>query len=267
MLRVFRSNALAWLAVMALGACARSGPEPVSPSPDAGQTVSQTASPEVIDSLWETAQRDFRHGDWSDAALNFERLLLEFRRGDSRIPKAHFFLGESYFAMNDQLRAVREFRNVSDESPNDVLAPDALLRLGDAFRDLWRRPELDPSYGQSALGVYRELTNRYPASDAAKTAQVRITELENWFATKDYKAAIFYLKFDAYDSAIIYLKGLAAAYPRASITPRALVKLVEAYQELGYQEDESETCGYLRQYHPDYEGTREYCPVPAVPST
>ncbi|MGH7658038.1 MAG: outer membrane protein assembly factor BamD, partial [Gemmatimonadales bacterium] len=147
------------------------------------------------------------------------------------------------------------------------LAPDALLRLGDAFRDLWRRPELDPSYGQSALGVYRELANRYPASDAAKTAKVRITELENWFATKDYKAAIFYLKFDAYDSAIIYLKGLAAAYPRATITPRALVKLVEAYQELGYQEDVSETCGYLRQYHPDYEGTREYCPVPAVPST
>lgn len=265
MIRTLRSTVVAALAI-ALGACARSAPEPITPTPDPGR-ISEAAPPAVVDSLWETTQRNFRHGDWSDAAIDLERILLEFRAGDPRIPKAHFYLAESFFAMNDQLRAVREFRKVSDESPNHALAPDALLRMGDAFRDLWNKPELDPSYGYSALSVYRELVNRYPSSSAAETAQERISELENWFALKDYKAALYYLKFEAYDSAIIYLKGLAAEYPRASVTPQALVKLVEAYQELGYQEDVSETCGYLRTYHPDFEGTSEHCPAAPVPST
>lgn len=249
--------------LLVLGACARGGPR-LDAVPEATPQISEAADTATVDSLWEHAQDRFRHGKWSDAAVDFERLVLEIRPGDPRIAQVHFFLGESYFAMKDQLRAAREFRKVSDETPNAPLAPRALLRVGDAYRDLWRRPELDPSYGLTALSTYRELLSRYPQADAAKVAQVRISELEEWFALKEFKAAQYYMKLKVWDSAIIYLKDLAATYPRASVTPRALLELVDAYRELGYTEDVSETCGYIRQYHPNLEETDEHCP--AAPS-
>ena len=46
-----------------------------------------------------------------------------------------------------------------------------LLRVGDVYSDLWRRPELDPTYGQTALSTYQELLNRYPNSAASSRAR------------------------------------------------------------------------------------------------
>ena len=85
--------------------------------------------------------------------------------------------------------------------------------------------------------------------------------MQEWFATKQYKAALYYLRFKAYDSAILYLKDLVATYPRASIAPEALIKLIGAYQHLGYKEDVQETCGYLRRFHSKAPGVDEACPA------
>jgi outer membrane protein assembly factor BamD len=149
---------------------------------------------------------------------------------------------------------------VSDETPNDSLAPEALLRVGDVYADLWRRPELDPSYGQTALSTYQELLNRYPGGPPAERAQARIAELQEQFAVKEYKAALYYFRLKAYDSAVLYLKDLVATYPRASVAPQALMKLVQAYKKLGYREDVQETCGYIRRFHSGATGAREVCP-------
>jgi outer membrane protein assembly factor BamD len=202
-----------------------------------------------------------RHGKWADAAKLIDRLLLEFPPGDSRIARAHYYLAEAYYAQGRHLEAAREFRKASDETPNDPIAPEALLRLGDVYSDLWRRPELDPTYGQTALATYQELLNRYPNAAAAKRAQLRIDELNERFAYKAYKSAMFYFRLKAYDSAILYLKDLVATYPRAAVVPEALVKLVQAYKTLGYREDVQETCGYIRRFHPRTPGAKEVCPT------
>jgi outer membrane protein assembly factor BamD len=220
-----------------------------------------SASSAMLDSLWRGAEAAVRHGKWGDAAKLLDRLLLEFPPGDSRIARAHFYLGEAYYAQGRHLEAAREFRKASDETPNDPIAPEALLRLGDVYSDLWRRPELDPTYGQTALATYQELLNRYPSAAAAKRAQLRINELNERFAYKAYRSALFYFRLKAYDSAILYLKDLVATYPKASVVPEALVKLVQAYKTLGYREDVQETCGYIRRFHPKTPGAKEVCPT------
>jgi outer membrane protein assembly factor BamD len=236
-------------------------------TPEAGGPSSATpaqaegASPQEVDSLFRLAESRVRRGKWDDAIKDLERVLLEFSPGDSRIPQARYFLAEAKFATGSHLEAAREFRRVSDETPNDRLAPDALLRVGDVYTDLWRRPELDPSYGQTALATYQELLNRYANTPAAARAQERINELQERFAYKEYRAALFYFKLKAYDSAILYLKDVVATYPRASVAPDALLKLVEAYRRLGYQEDVRETCDYLRRFHPTAVRGRSPCPA------
>ena len=251
-----------WVAALLLGAACggrRSAADPTeSPGPAASQV--ETAPPEVVNSLWQRAEGAVRHGKWGDAEKLLERLLLEFGPGDARIPQAHFWLGEAYFARGRHLEAAREFRKASDDTPNHPIAPEALLRVGDVYADLWRRPELDPTYGQTALATYQELLNRYPGTRAAQRAQLRIAELNERFAYKTYRAAMFYYRLKAYDSAILYLKDLIANYPKSAVAPDALVKLVRAYKTLGYREDVQETCDYIRRFHPQAPGAGEVCP-------
>ncbi len=246
--------------VLALG-CG-GGSRPVTSATPVASGLSRAA----VDSLWGRALWLYGWGHWAKAQTLFERILLEVPAGDSLVAEARFRVGECQLAEGSQLQAAHEFRKVSDEMPNARLAPEALLRAGDAYRDLWRRPELDPTYGQTALAAYTELVNRYPDSRAAARAKVRIADLEEDFATKQFKAAQYYYRLKAYDSAILYFKDIAATYPRAAVTPRALLRLVQAYHALGYAEDVRETCGYIRQFHPTTPGLETHCPLPRDPT-
>jgi outer membrane protein assembly factor BamD len=232
-------------------------PEPVTP-------VREGLAAAEVDSLFARAERAFSRGDWEDATTEFERFALEAAPGDPRLSRARFYVAEARLASGEHLTAAREFRRISDETPNDPLAPEALLRVGDAYADLWRRPELDPSYGQTALATYQELLNRYPGTEEAQRANERIRDLQNQFAYKQYRAALYYFRLKAYDSAILYLKDLVANYPQTEVAPDALLRLVDAYRRLGYQEDVQETCGYLRRFHPTAEGLDGACPAAAA---
>jgi outer membrane protein assembly factor BamD len=220
-----------------------------------------------VDSLWQAANRQYRRGRWDKAATLYERLTLELRAGDPLLPYARFRRGECLLGQKQQLEAAREFRRVSDEMPNEDLAPTALLRAGDAYGELWRRPELDDTYGRTALATYQELLSRYPDSRAARRAELRIADLNEWLAIKELKAAQYYLRLKAYDSAILYLKDLVATYPRTATAPDALLRLVSAYKKIGYHEDLQETCGYIRRFHANYPGAAQACPAAPGDST
>ena len=226
-----------------------------------------SASAAQVDSLWQRADDLFRHGKWGDAQTALERLNLEFAPGDPRIARSRFELAECYLQGKSHLQAVREFRRVSDDQPDDALAPEARLRAGDAYAELWRRPELDPTYAQTAIQTYRELQTRYPGTAAARRSVGRIRALQDLLAFKQYQSGMYYVKYKAYDSAIIYFKDLAATYPQAPITPTALLQLVDIYKLLGYQEDVNDTCGYLGRTAPTAPGVAAACPGPSAPPT
>lgn len=221
-------------------------------------------SPQVVDSLWRAGEQAFNQGRWGKASELFARLNGVMPVTDARINRMAFYRGEIELARGNHLDAVRQLRRLADEHPDDALAADALLRAGDAYAYLWRRPELDPTYGQAALAVYLEVQSRYPNSMAARRAEAKIRELQDLFARKDYLSAVFYLKYKAYDSAVLMLRDLIARYPRSSVVPAALERLVSAYRALKYEEDVQETCEYIVQFHPDPNGPRRLCPATAA---
>ena len=247
--------------LLSLAACARHSTPKTTPVPLLG--IQEAASPATVDSLYRLAMKQVRSGDWADALKALQRLTLEMPPSDPRIAETRLFLGEAELARGDQLSAARDFRQVADLTPNDPLAPVGLLRAGDAYAELWRKPDLDPTYGETALATYQELLNRYPDATPAATAKMRIAKLQDEFAYKQYKTALYYLRIKAFDSGILYLKDLVATYPRSTIAPDALLQLVGAYKRLGYTEDVKETCGYIWRFHPDAPGVAEACPAEA----
>jgi outer membrane assembly lipoprotein YfiO len=256
MRRLSRGLCAGWLAALAAAGCGRHRAEQApAPALNAGRST---------DSLWARAAREFDRGHWSRAQKALDQLAAAFTPADPRYLRLHFYQGEILFALGNQLQAVREFRRVADEQPDGPLAGDALVRAGDAYADLWRRPELDPTYGETARSVYEEVATRYGGTPAAGRAAIRLAALGEKFAAKEYKNALFYFRFKAYDSAILMLRSVIATYPRSAVVPAALEHLVRAYQILEYQEDVKETCAYIVQYHPGAAGPMRLCPKEKV---
>jgi len=202
-----------------------------------------------------------RRGDYRRAQLVLQRLTFEFAPGQPEVAAARYYLAESYFQLGDRVQAAHEYRKVADEFPASEYAPLALLRAGDANLRLWRRAELDPTYGEAALSIYQELAGRYPDSDAAARARPHVRRLQNQFAEKTYKNGMFYLRRKAYDSAIIYFKEVIANYPDAALAPAALLRLVDSYRAIGYTDELQETCAHLRRFYPQTPGLVKSCPA------
>lgn len=209
--------------------------------------------------LYLATLREFRHGNFTRAETGFTKLTFDLPAGDTLVVRARYYLAECKFGLGDYVTAAREFRRVADDSPGDALAPEALLRAGDAHAQLWRRPELDPVSGQTALATYQELVGRYPEARASAVASVRMRFLNDQFALKEYETGLFYLRRGAYDSAILYLRSVIAQYPTAAIVPDAFVRLVRAFKAIGYREEMEEACGTLRQYYGRRADVRELC--------
>src|SRR6267154_2568009 len=155
----------------------------------------------------------FHHGDFRRAQTILQRVSFELMPGTPELAELRYYLAECWFQMGDYVQAASEFRKVADEFSTSAYAPLALLRAGDANLRLWHRPELDPSYGETALAIYQELAGRFPDSDAAGRARIHVARLQNQFAEKTYKTGIFYLRRKAFDSAIIYFKDVIATTP------------------------------------------------------
>ena len=216
----------------------------------------------------------FHHGDFRRAQAILQRLTFDLEPGDPNLPQIRYYMAECSFQMGDYVQAVSDFRKVSDEFSTTEYAPLALLRAGDANLRLWHRPELDPSYGETALAIYQELAGRFPDSDAAARARPHVKRLENQFAEKAYKTGVFYLRRKAFDSAIIYFKDVIANYPNSSRAPDALLRLVDSYRAIKYTLELDETCEHLRRFYPNAKGIDRSCPAvadssarPSTPST
>lgn len=220
--------------------------------------------PQIVpppDALLAQARREFRRGDFQKALVSFQRLSFELPPGHPDRAEARYFLSEAHFQTGDRATAAAEFRRVADEHPTSPYAPLALLRAGDAHLRMWRRPELDPTPGLTALAIYQELAGRYPDSEAAARAQIHVRQLREWFADKSYQNGLHYYRRKAYDSAIIYFRDVVANYPETPRAADALLRLVDTYRAIGYQEELQETCTHLRRFYPQASGLAERCPA------
>lgn len=206
------------------------------------------------------ARAEFRAGKFTKALQSFRRAQFELPPNDPALPEVHYSMAESEFQTGQLVDAAHDFRQVADEFPGSAYAPVALLRAGDANMRLWRNPELDPSYGESALAIYQDLAGRYPDSEAAARAQLHVRQLRDWFADKAYRNGLFYFKRRAWDSGIIYFKDIVANYPETARAPDALLRLADTYRAIGYKEELQEACAHLRRFYPQAGGLDKSCP-------
>src|SRR5688500_5133941 len=101
-----------------------------------GFQVRNYVTPET---LMEASRREFRQGHYGAAKTGFQRVTFEVPTTDPLAGEARYYLAECYFASGEYPEAAKDFRKVADDYQDHRLAPDALLRAGDALAAQWNR--------------------------------------------------------------------------------------------------------------------------------
>lgn len=220
------------------------------------------------DKLWQAAQTEYKAGRYDNAAKAFEQLTLQLAPRDPRLPLAYYYLAQSQTKNGELLLAAGTYNRLIDAFPQDTLVDDAFFLSGKAYQREWRRPQLDATYGKSAVAAYESLLASFPDSPYAERAKKELAKLDEWFAEKDYDTGYLYLKRKAFDSAIIYFKDVIRLHPSAPKTRDAYLRLLEAYRAIRYRDDARELCDAMRKGYPNDREVKEQCgPAPAALAT
>lgn len=211
------------------------------------------------ESLFATSLKLFNSHKYDDAAKGFELLTRDLPARDQLLPLSYYYLGQSQEKNGDHLLAAQSLTRISESFPDDSLAPTALLAGARSYSKMWRNPELDPTYGKSAMNTLESLIELYPDSHLIPEAKQILARLDNMFAIKDLGVGEHYIRRGAYDSAIIYLKDVIKDHPDAPATRTAYVQLLKAYRAIQYTADAADLCTAARKAYPNDREVRQKC--------
>ena len=218
------------------------------------------------EALYRAATEEFARGRWDNAVAAFEKLTTDLPARDTLLPRAHWFLARAHQQKQEWVLAATSFSRLAESFPDDTLADDAALEAARSYRKLWRKPALDPTYGESALAAYNTLLGLYPTSPLVPAARKELADLEEMFAQKNYLSGMYYFRRGGYDSGIIYFKDILAKYPASPTAKAAQLRLVDAYKAIRFKEDAADACALLRKSYPDDAEVRTTCEGVAEPA-
>lgn len=217
------------------------------------------------EALYRAATEEFSRGRWDNAVSAFEKLTTDLPARDTLLPRAHWYLARAHQERAEWVLAATSFSRLTESFPDDTLADEAALEAARSYRHLWRKPALDPTYGESALASYNTLLGLYPTSPLLPSARKELVELEEMFAQKNYLSGMYYFRRGGYDSGIIYFRDVVARYPTSSSARLAQLRLVDSYKKIRYREDAMEACAALRKSFPDDAEVRATCADVSLP--
>lgn len=211
------------------------------------------------DALYSAGVKEFQARQWDNAIQAFEKLTVDLSVRDTLLPHAHYYLAQAHDRRGEHLLAAQEFLRLAESFATDSLADDAQYLAGLSYQKMWRKPSLDAQYGGEAVAAYQTLLSLYPDSPYADSANKQLGGLETWFAVKDYETGMHYYRRKAYDSAVIYFRGVVDKYPRTPTVKDAYLRLAQIYDRLKYKEDKTEVCGELRGKFPTDREVNSVC--------
>jgi outer membrane protein assembly factor BamD len=116
-------------------------------------------------------------------------------------------------------------------------------------KDVAQRPPIDAELAYSSL---RRLVERFPASQYAPDAELRMIAIKNRLADYENYVADYYLRRGAYVAALRRAKDALEAYNGASGNARSLHIMAAAYENLGMTDLAADTRRVLAANFPDF---------------
>jgi outer membrane protein assembly factor BamD len=199
---------------------------------------------------WSTAA--FNDENWDDAVEGYERMIFMFPAHDS-IVQVRLNLARSYYERNEYVTASAEFARLIDRHPTHPLVASASLGVCESYAALSPIPERDQEFTQTALNSCTSILLDFPGTPEAQRAREIRDNMINKLAEKEYLRGYFYFRRGFYDSANVYFEQVLSLYPRSPSAANSLLRMLEGYERIGYEEEAEEVRSRLLREYPDSE--------------
>jgi outer membrane protein assembly factor BamD len=156
----------------------------------------------------------------------------------------------SSYTAGDFGNARSSARRYLDLYPSDKDAPYAQHLIALTYYNNIVDVGRDQETTQKALQALNEVVSRYPDSDFARDAQLKIDLTRDHLAGKEMSVGRYYLKRGHYAAAINRFRIVIEKYQTTSQTPEALHRMVEANLAMGLENEALASAAVLGQNYP-----------------
>lgn len=186
-----------------------------------------------LTTLYKTAMKDFKSEDFEEAAQNFDEVERQYPYS-SWAPHAQLMSAYCAFKAQKFPKAIATLETFLALHPASKDAAYAhYLRALSYYTDLLS-PHRDAENAILALQGFKEICQRYPYTDYARDAELKIDFLQEHLASQTMIIIRDYLKRKQFIAAFDRIGYLVQEYPRSVLIPEALYRLIECHIALGF---------------------------------
>lgn len=214
-----------------------------------------------VDAMYAEAKRSLDENEIDRAVKFYERLVARFPYGRYH-EQAQIELAYALYRDNkpdEALSAINRFIKIYPTHPriDYALYLRGLVnfnrRVGLLEKyfsdDITRR---DLQYARQSFQDFGELVSKYPNSEYAGDARLRMLHLRNGLANAELMVASYYFRRGAYVAAANRAKFLLETYQEAPAAADALAVMAESYRRLGRTQLGDETEQVLKLNYPEH---------------
>ncbi|WP_006292348.1 outer membrane protein assembly factor BamD [Holospora undulata] len=186
-----------------------------------------------LSTLYKKAVNELKKEDFKEASLNFDEIERQYPYSSwaphSQLMSAYCSFKAQEFSKS--IATLETFLALHPASPSAKYAH--YLRALCYYTDMLS-PERDSENALLALQGFQEICQRFPYSDYARDAEVKIDFIQEHLACQEMLIIKDYMKRKEFISAFQRLSFLVGSYPKSALIPEALYRLVECHIVLGF---------------------------------
>lgn len=224
---------------IAVGACS---------STDQG-TGNENYNEEPVESLYNAAVDQLEQGNYQQAATRFDEVERQHPYSNWAV-KAQVMAAYSLYMSNSYDEAVLALDRFIQFHPSNKDVPYAYYLKGLCYYEQISEVGRDQMMTQLALQSFNELLARYPDSQYARDAKLKVELTYDHLAGKEMDVGRYYQTRGQWLAAINRFDTVVKKYQTTTHVPEALHRLVESYLALGLREEARKAAAVLGHNYP-----------------
>ncbi|HUO15017.1 MAG TPA: outer membrane protein assembly factor BamD [Verrucomicrobiae bacterium] len=194
--------------------------------------------------LFDKAMDAMHHNRFDVARLQLQTLINTYPDSEF-VARAKLAEGDSWYAEGGTA-ALAQAEQVYDDFetffPNMPEAAEAQLKIANIHYQQMEKADRDFTHAKRAEDEYRKMIMTYPDSKLVPEAKLRLLEVQEVLAEREFQIGRFYYLRDSYPASIARLKSLVQKYPLYSRADEALYLLGQDYEGQIARLKNSPTC-------------------------
>lgn len=225
-------TAFALLGAISLGACS------------GNSTAEQAYEEEPVTQLYNAAVDELERGNYEAASVKFDEVERQHPYSNWAA-KGQVMAAYSLYMANKYDEAVLALDRFIQLHPSNKDTPYAYYLKGLCYYEQISDVGRDQLMTQLALKTLNELLTRFPESEYARDAKVKIELTYDHLAGKEMKIGRYYQSRQQWLAAINRFDMVLNKYQTTTHAPEALHRLVESYLALGLHEEAKKSAAVL----------------------